>query len=43
MGLYQSNLAIGYDDLAEEAKERLLREYPESEAAAELGTDGSGS
>ena len=43
MGLYQSNLAIGYDDLAEEAKERLLREYPESEAAAELGTNGSGS
>ena len=41
MGLYQSNLAIGYDDLAEGAKERLLREYPESEAAAELGTDGS--
>ena len=41
-GLYQSNLAIGYDDLAEEAKERLLREYPESEAATELGIDGSG-
>ena len=42
MGLYQSNLAIGYDDLAEEARERLLREYPESEAAVELGTHGSG-
>ena len=42
MGLYQSNVAVGYDDLAEEAKERLLREDPESAAATELGTDGSG-
>ena len=41
MGLYQSNLEIGYDDLAEEAKQRLLMEYPESEAAAELGINGS--
>ena len=41
MGLYQSNLAIGYDDLAEEAKQRLLMEYPESEAATELGINGS--
>jgi outer membrane protein assembly factor BamD len=36
LGLYRSNEEIGYDDLAEEAKARLLREYPDSDAAAEL-------
>ena len=36
LGLYRSNDEIGYDDLAEEARARLLREYPDSEAAAEL-------
>jgi outer membrane assembly lipoprotein YfiO len=36
LGLYRANTAIGYDDLAEEARSRLLREYPDSEAAAEL-------
>ena len=39
LGIYRSNEAIGYDDLAEEARNRLLREYPDSEAAAELLTD----
>lgn len=36
LGLYRANTEIGYDDLAEEARVRLLREYPDSEAAAEL-------
>ena len=42
-GLYRSNVEIGYDDLAEDARERLLRDYPESEAAAQIRTHGSGS
>lgn len=41
LGLYRANLRIGYDDLAEEARERLLREYPDSPAAAELRADGA--
>jgi outer membrane protein assembly factor BamD len=36
LGMYRSNDAIGYDDLAEEARSRLMSEYPESDAAAEL-------
>ena len=36
LGIYRANMAIGYDDLAEEARERLLARYPESEAAAEI-------
>ncbi|MGD8870511.1 MAG: outer membrane protein assembly factor BamD [Gemmatimonadota bacterium] len=36
LGLYRSNEEIGYDDLAEEARTRLLREYPDSEAADEV-------
>jgi len=36
LGIYKANMAIGYDDLAEEARERLLTRYPESQAAAEL-------
>lgn len=43
LGIYLSNQAIGYDDLAEEARQRLLTRYPDSESAAELRTDGSGS
>lgn len=39
-GIYDANMAIGYDDLAEEARERLLREYPESQAAGEVRADG---
>jgi outer membrane protein assembly factor BamD len=42
LGLYRSNDAIGYDDLAIEARARLLAEYPDSEAAAELLDDSSG-
>ena len=42
LGIYLSNTAIGYDDLAEEARDRLLLEYPDSEAAATIRTDGTG-
>lgn len=41
LGLYLSNQAIGYDDLAEEARQRLLEQYPDSPAAAEVRTDGA--
>jgi len=41
LGLYHANEAIGYSDLAVEARERLLDEYPDSIEAAELRTDGS--
>ena len=40
LGIYRANTAIGYDDLAEEARERLLAEFPDSEAAEELRTSG---
>jgi outer membrane protein assembly factor BamD len=43
LGLYRANMAIGYDDLAEEAHARLLRDFPDSEAAQELRADGNGS
>jgi outer membrane protein assembly factor BamD len=42
LGLYRSNQAIGYDDLAEEARERLLAQYPDSPEAAEVRTNGVG-
>jgi len=42
MGLYRANEAIGYDDLAEEARSRLLREYPDSDSAHELQSEDSG-
>ena len=41
LGIYHANQAIGYEDLAEEAREQLLSQYPDSEAAAELRS-GSG-
>ena len=40
LGVYRSNTAIGYDDLAQEARERLLEEFPDSQAAQELRTNG---
>lgn len=43
MGVYRANKAIGYDDLAEEARGRLLREYPDSDSAHELQSEESGS
>jgi outer membrane protein assembly factor BamD len=42
LGLYRSNEAIGYADLAAEARTRLLDEYPESPEAGELRTAGDG-
>jgi outer membrane protein assembly factor BamD len=42
LGIYQSNKAIGYDDLAEDARERLIELYPDSQAAAEVRADGNG-
>lgn len=38
LGIYRANSAIGYDDLAEDAREQLLARYPESPAADELRT-----
>jgi outer membrane protein assembly factor BamD len=40
--LYQSYTALEWDTEAEEAKERLLREFPDSEAAREIRVDGGG-
>ena len=34
--IYEANLRIGYDDVAEEARERLLANYPDSPAAQAL-------
>ena len=42
LGIYRANQEIGYDDLAEEARQRLLTQYPDSESAAEIRIDGSG-
>lgn len=42
LGIYRANMEIGYDDLAEEARERLLDEFPDSDAAAEVRTNGEG-
>jgi outer membrane protein assembly factor BamD len=36
LGLYRANMEIGYEDLAEAARARLLRDYAGSDAAAEL-------
>ena len=41
LGLYQANMEIGYEDLAEEARARLLRDYPQSEAATEVVASGN--
>lgn len=42
LGIFHANNAIGYEDLAEEARDRLLRDYPDSEAAALIGSESSG-
>ena len=42
LGIYKSNQAIGYDDLADEAKEKLLADYPDSPAAQEVRVNGAG-
>ena len=41
LGVYRSNQEIGYEDLAEEASDRLLREYPDSESADEVRSEES--
>jgi outer membrane protein assembly factor BamD len=41
-GIYHSNKAIGYDDLADEAKKSLLEKYPDSPAAAAFRVNGAG-
>jgi outer membrane protein assembly factor BamD len=38
LGIYRSNLAIGYKDLADEAKTKLLNNYPDSPEAKEVKT-----
>jgi len=43
LGIYRSNVAIGYDDLAEDAREQILERYPDSPAAAEVRTNATGS
>lgn len=41
--LYQSYVALEWDVEAEEVRERLLREFPESEAAKMIGAEDGGS
>ncbi len=41
LGLYRSNQAIGYEDLAESARTRLLEQYPDSPEAVGLRPGGS--
>lgn len=41
LGMVRANEAIGYEDLAGEARARLLREYPDSESAQELPPEDS--
>lgn len=38
-GIYDCNMAIGYDDLAEDARKKLLEQYPDSPEAAALRTE----
>ena len=42
LGIYRSNLEVGYEDEAEAARQLLLDRYPDSDAAAEIRIDGSG-
>ncbi len=41
-GIYDANKSIGYDDLAEDARKKLLANYPDSPEAASLHTDADG-
>lgn len=43
LGVYLSNMEIGYEDLAEEARQQLLQQFPDSDAADLIRTDGAGS
>jgi outer membrane protein assembly factor BamD len=42
LGIYRSNLEVGYENEAEEARLLLLDRYPDSDASAEIRVDGSG-
>lgn len=42
LGIYRSNMKIGYEDLAEDARDRLMEEYPDSPAASEVRANGNG-
>ncbi len=42
LGVYQANIAIGYDDIADEARQKLLADYPDSEAARSISSNGPG-
>lgn len=41
--IYEAYTAIGYDDLAQEARDRLVSNYPDSEAAQAVQVNGQGS
>ena len=43
LGLFRANEAIGYSDLASEARDQLLQDYPNSPEAEELNTAGDAS
>jgi outer membrane protein assembly factor BamD len=43
LGIYRSNMEIGYDDLAEDAREQILERYPDSPAASVVRTNVTGS
>jgi outer membrane protein assembly factor BamD len=40
--LHQSYIALGWDTEAEEVRQRLLRDFPESEAVKEIGAEDGG-
>lgn len=42
LGIYETNKAIGYDDLADDARSKLLEQYPDSPAASSVRADGNG-
>ena len=39
-GIYKANKAIGYDDLADEAKKKLMDKYPDSPEAKSMAANG---
>ena len=43
LGLYRSNTAIGYQDLADAARDQLMQDYPDSPEAVEMRGSGSSS
>ena len=41
LGMFRAYDEIGWDEEAQQARERLLREYPDSEEAKLLGSDSA--